>query len=391
MLPKKTNFKTSKNVCHLKCGAYRKINENKYRITTDGETVTTTKSIYEYCKSEKVSLVKSRSKDDVNLMNYYKEYKKNFEDFERKSGISFARGKYKIRDTAFYIWNLVRDQNFKFGESTIEEQDMIFQANRSGLRYKKKGVYKNMIELDINKQYSSILSSSNHSLPKGTPVKKIITQQQIDRYYKFPFGLYHCKIYGDLKGHLFMENKNNVYTHIEMQLAKELGFKIKLIKDEYLHYKEKFKACKLFGAYINLLMPHSKGNSSVKNLMNIIHGLFCKKNKKYVKTKDEKGYIPEFQIKTTKQVLDVDGVTLKEIETYETRIFKYNACRIGPFITAIGRCQMTRALQNHRKNVVYIHTDGFIAKKTKQLLIDFPHSKQIGKFKHVKHHLLKEI
>ena len=400
MSPKKINYETSKDVSRFKFGVCEKVtqkNQILHETCIDGKTIQKT-SKKEHCELIKTEASLEKMCGENDLIKFYNDHEKEMEQFQKITGFDFARGNYKIKNMSFYIWNLMRDQKFTFDGCNQEEEIWTQNSKRCGIQYKKLGKYKHkVVHYDINKYYTSILMSRNTILPKGSPIKRKISQNDVDKYNNFYYGLYKCKIIppkGELlENYSFYENKNNMYTHFELKLAKKLGFKIKLLSNEFLHYKDKFKASTLFNNFFNRLLPHSK-NIMVKRVMNTLWGLLGSKNriKKDVDLKKQTATCKDIDVEKNSfliqdHVLSSD-YTFKRVEMTneienqnKERLFKYNACRVTPFITAIGRCKMTNVLQKYVNDVVWIHTDGFIAKCSKGLIEDLKDSKKIGEFK----------
>lgn len=107
---------------------------------------------------------------------------------------------------------------------------------------------------------------------KQGEIKYILTSELPEH---FQYGIYRCMIQ-KITTRLFRYNKNNYYTHFDLERAKELGLKIEMIEDgenNFLHYDR----CKLilgrqlFGKFIDKLYPlKEQGIDGAKDIMNCL-------------------------------------------------------------------------------------------------------------------------
>ena len=378
MLPKKKTYKSSTNYNKKTFGVYHyNRNDKQYHITVDGKNISRARTLEGYgC------LYILKPSKNSNITEEYNKRMNEFIKFKAITGFNYKRCNYNDTEMCLYIFNFYRPQDIEFGKTSELEEEWIYKASRGGIRYSKDGKYRNYVKLDLNKKYTSVLCSTYFSIPLGTPETRSITQDQLNKYHKFNYGLYNIEISKN-DDVFFKYNKNNIYTHFELKQAKELGLKLKLLDNNYLYYKEKIKSIKLFGKYFHRLLPHSKSQDLVKLIMNKLWGIFQTKLRKKVNTKEVVCIDDRENEETPTYKLAPDGYTILSLTKFEEekKYFKYYACRIAPFLTAYVRTYMTNLINEYKEHVIYSHTDSLIIKNHKNILNKFEISDELGKWK----------
>jgi hypothetical protein len=253
------------------------------------------------------------------------------------------------------------------------------KANRGGLIFAipyKGECYK----YDFNSRYPSIMCST-----KCIPMKKgnftTITQAEMDKKVanKFTpkYGIYSCKIYKSNTRYdvLFGFNKNNQYTHEDIELAIFLNLRIEVIEKEnnaYIYDKDSLIPMnKIFDRYIQYCYELKKQKAPyAKKFLSELWGTLCEKTKHYRIITENADPI-EIDV-------NYDPVSFKRLDDSRIRVeyddngkvFVYDWARLGTFLTSMARSKMARFLHRRIDDVVYCHTDGFFLKNELQTDIE---------------------
>jgi hypothetical protein len=276
-------------------------------ISIDKENTINKPKIFKIPKNSKKQLSLFRgSKDDIENIDedkyFYVRCPKEFEnltlDEAQDKYINDAKEFYEITKfidiTKFnFINECILYYFYKFTKTipnpskldTFEEH-WINDTYLGGLIYFSNQPKNIVYDYDIDTFYGSILINPHSMFPinEGT-FKKI---DELPKYIKY--GIYRCNITlnNTEQRKLFRINKNNKYTHLDLQVARDLNLNIELIKDnEYncLEYspKDLWNGSLIFKSYIKYFIysKHLK-NSFSKIFINNLIGILCqKKYKKY--------------------------------------------------------------------------------------------------------------
>lgn len=373
--------KPKPNIYKKKYLLYKKLGNDKYYYTNDGINLnSTSKIICNYNYNNCVFKIKEKIDKKEEILNIWKRDVNEFQFFKHISGLDFQKWNYSIKDMALYLFNKYNNNNIEFKETTSKEEKYLYNLRRGGLRYSLDGIYNNYAELDINSFYPHILISKL-KVPIGAPIEREITQEQIDKYKNFVYGLYNVKIEAEnINKKLFIVNRSNIYTHKDLEIAKLLGYKITLISNKYFFYKNKVPLINVFRKYFGRIYKYKKSSPLAKKLLNIIWGLFGTLNKKDVFCKNQITELTDENLLEFIPKFDKNENLIKYTQT-EKKIFKYNACRLSCFIPSLARFKLFEKIKNVSEHIVYIHTDGFIIKNDENLLKKFEISDELGKFK----------
>lgn len=280
-----------------------------------------------------------------------------------------------IKDTALSL--------FSFYNSIIEtenvfdvEKDWILNCYRAGIRLCKEyegPAYK----YDYCSRYSSLMMGK-YSFPvkKGEFLKLINFDEWKNENGKqyFKFGIYRCKISGNIDSALFRRNNLNYYTHIDLDLAYNLGYKIELKNDgfNFLYYSPDkcVSGERLFKQYVELLFGLKKENITyAKSLLNILWGALCEKatfKSKSINTEKIEDVEDDNIMDEDEHIVDINQYNDNEIGIEYCKYnsyFKTNYARISPFLTALARRELTKFITKHNietKDIYWIHTDSII-------------------------------
>ena len=229
-------------------------------------------------------------------------------------------------------------------------------------------------EADVNSFYPWLLSSSsNFPIRKGT-FEKISNQEFVDLTY-FKFGIYQCKITPSSDANinrLFKFNPKNYYTHHDMKRAKELGLQMEMIQSDnpnFLFYppetRIRYDMC--FKTYFKCMyelksqIEDLEVKKTVKIMSNCVWGALCEKKLRKAKIGSEKMIDTDEPIKLLRTTKVKDGED--ELEYYiKNDTFRTPYCRIGVFLTALGRSTISQVMNDRIDQIVRCNTDGFVSK-----------------------------
>ena len=194
--------------------------------------------------------------------------------------------------------------------------------------------------------------------------KKLTNEEFINLEF-YQYGIYRCNISGNNKQ--FRKNRLNYYTHIDLNEAKRLNLKVKLIVDSesnFLYYSRDklLTGTELFGQYVNHLYELKKKQIKLsKMLLNILWGKLCQTKIKKNIVNNEKMIIIDDEIKSIMPYNNSDNI---RINTYKkSDQFVSGWARIAPFIMSKGREKIAKIIDTFgNDNIVRCHTDGIISK-----------------------------
>ena len=218
---------------------------------------------------------------------------------------------------------------------------------------------KDLYKFDFVSMYPSIMQSAHFSIPLKKGEFSIINT--VPKY--FGYGIYRCEIlYNTPCGwKLFKQNKDNYYTHIDLNRAIQLGLKIKLILDgKYNSLFYSRDSCiagnKLFKTYVDFCFDmKKKGCKPVKEILNCLWGILCKTSSKSKYFKGDINLKNHEEIQSLNMYDDSVHVTLKN----KNKPFCDNLGRMKPFLLAKGRWMISKEMEKNIDSVVRMHTDGF--------------------------------
>ena len=240
-------------------------------------------------------------------------------------------------------------------------------------------------EYDMNMAYQSSMINNIFKIPLCKPEYEIFDQSKYigrDNNQYYPYGLYKAIIHKS--NHIeidtfFTFRDNNKYTHIDLNLARDLGLKIEHIINgnecncALYHDKQRYVIGQhLFENYINLISSSLENTKTLiesknylKKFRNLLHGLLCEKNKNVALPVDG---CTKFEFENN----DVEGITTHgEDETYKVvytpqiQPFKHNYARLLPFLTSAVRARMSKIIKENVKfdNLIRSHTDSIFVKQ----------------------------
>lgn len=253
---------------------------------------------------------------------------------------------------------------------------------------------------DVVSMYPTILRYTSFGIPIKKGTFKTITQEELDKMKFFEYGIYHCDI-ENTNTKLFLTNPKKYYTHFDLMTAKELGFKIQMIQDDksnVLLYpgETRISGSHMFSKYTDFLFPLKQSKNEElsklsKNLLNVIWGKLCEKNKfKLFYDVNKNG---DKEIPSDHEIYSISKNENNIIVKHgpKNKIFETNFARLEPFILARGRRMISKIMEPHIDEIVRVHTDGFFSKtrlnfkKTSQSLDSVKIGTNFGDLKEVYH------
>lgn len=265
------------------------------------------------------------------------------------------------------------------------EAQWILGCNRAGHSFVEKGYTGEGHKADMVSMYSFIMNSTI-TLPFKKGEFKTITNDDIKEFFRY--GIYRAEVSNyDYK--LFRPNKNNYYTHFDMNIARKHGFTIKLIQDgqpNFLYYAPQcnIRAMELFRPFITMLFDIKSNHKDVfyaKKIMNILWGALCQrrvdKSLWIDPTDSAKEHILDFEHDIINFGTHANGKIKIDCAHYDKQ-FETDFARISPFITGRGRQLISDIIATDKDNIVRCVTDGIIS-KTK---LDLEYGKDMGMMKY---------
>ena len=245
-----------------------------------------------------------------------------------------------------------------------EEANMLNLSFQGGLLFSKNSYSGYGICYDINSYYPSLMINKNFQFPVECYERIYYSKNEFNRLSYYQYGLYRAKIIGN--DILFKINPMNIYTHYDLNVAKELGLKIEINTDEefnfYYYSKEKLvKGLDVFGAFVKKLYELKLKNKTVKRYLNCLYGSLSAKSKysKIINENDSFEVDSNFKINS---VDNINGENMKINYTDKNKLFKTNEARVL-FITAFARYRLFKMIKEYKHNICRIHTDSIILDK----------------------------
>jgi hypothetical protein len=137
--------------------------------------------------------------------------------------------------------------------------------------------------------------------------------------------------------------------------ALELNYDVQLVidgKPNAMLYPKCVNAHLLFGDYISNLFPLKKKNPLVKSMLNMLWGALCQRTKSFNSNNDK--HEKDFADLEDDDIYPRgDNMVIKTVQGYV-----HPHARVGYFLTAYGRCKMSKIVEPIKDTVFRIHTDG---------------------------------
>ena len=334
--------------------------EKKHYLKDRYESFNEELSPYIMVKHEIIKDIDDTTKN-LNLEQSYFELIKIADNLKKESNglLNF----YKLGSFSKMIMGLFEQMNKTYFSEPLTALEELWnkESNMWALRYSSD--YEGSAEhYDARSEYISMMIRHNFYFPIKQGKFETISDEEFRKSKSTRYGIYRCHI--EYKPNLFFNyNVTNKYTHIDINRAFELGLKVTLIEDgnyNYLNYQNCLVSGKeiFYDTIMKVFDLKEKGIKGAKFLTVSFWGGLCAKNIKswLVDTQKEDPIIYDHY-----EITEID----KQKNGYrftaqtETRYYKTNWARIGPFLTSRVRCEISRLAQPYYNNIKHLHTDGF--------------------------------
>lgn len=302
--------------------------------------------------------------------NKFKPLKEQHEAFVTKADILKKETDGKINmyktggdaKTAIQLFYDLNDQT-QPEKITFEEWEKLENCYNGALIYAKETDIFTGYKYDICSEYPGIMRNQSMQFPMRKGKFKTITNLNYQCSF-YSFGLYNAKVH-NTDPRLFVQNKGNWYTHIDLNRAKELNYKIELIEVEnnFLSYEGcLINGAKLFRKFVDYLFAFKqKGIKEAKDILNALWGALTEANHISLKTEPHK----VTEIYDDREIFSICP-SGNDMKSYRLKLiakgnqYETNYARIKPFLTAKGRCIISKIVEKNLNSCVRIHTDGII-------------------------------
>jgi hypothetical protein len=258
----------------------------------------------------------------------------------------------------------------------ILQDEAEFISNASFASMISADVYKGPgYKYDVTSMYPSILASVNFLIPLKRGQFQIMSQQDFDKLEYYSQGIFRCKVNESdhklINKYQFRFNSKNYYTQVDLTKAKELGLKVDLIMDgqpNYLMYDRNdcINGSQLFKPYVELLFKLKKqGVTGAKELLNVLWGKLTQKDiLNVIINEDEEDEVVEIHNdKTVTKITPLSDTRTMVHFVRDNGYYMTPYARLGPFLLAKGRYNITKIMKPFINQIHRVHTDGFICEK----------------------------
>jgi len=269
------------------------------------------------------------------------------------------------------------------------EAEALIDATHGGLIYHEKYEGK-AYEADVNSMYPHYMSSKSFIFPVRRGEMKYLTAEQFKELKYYSYGLYRVKITGESKRFLF--SARPWHTHYDLQSAKAQKLNIELIVDDkpnflsYEGYDKRISGFTAFDKYVKYMYNTVRQNTETKEgdryakfCLSQLWGSLSAKNRRKLWVGDEKVVIDETD--DIQYVRPISNGTIEVKVLPKESAYMTNFARIAPFLTSYCRWKIAMILEPLDKDIVRIHTDGFI---TKAPITGLDFGTELGQFKRIK-------
>lgn len=292
----------------------------------------------------------------------------------------YKSGRFSKTALEFYFTEYFNKYDIELDHISYEEAIIIQKASIGPLLISKKCLNIKAWSYDFKSCYPSIMRDSKMLFPIKEGKWVFLNKDEFNNLKFYQYGIYNVKILkseDNSINQLFKFNNDNWYTHIDLNLAKDLGLELIIKqknKQNFLYYKRDslISGKDLFGEYINFMFKlKQKDIPGGKELIKCLWGALCKANIARVKfnindelvLKHNKDYDTIVPINNNEYIADIYN---------KAQYFDYDLARIKPFLLAKGRFKLSKAIYPVKENILYSHTDSLIVdidiSKNKQLL-----------------------
>lgn len=274
---------------------------------------------------------------------------------------------YKTETTNFTALNFFDRYASNLDSEVIEQDEAIWINDATqGALIECQSYTGKAYKYDVISHYPSIQKDPHMLFPIKRGNYHTFTQEEFQKLPFYQYGIYICNVEG--KHRFFKRNKNNKYTHIDLNYMKTLGIKFTIDHEcspnALIYTRDKLiEGHNLFGKYIDYVGKlKMKGVAGAKNILNQLWGSLCQSElKKIIITDDEEKEFPDDCTPVECYPLSDTKYMCKYVQN--EKYFSTNFARIKPFLIAKGRMKIINIILPHIDFVKRVHTDGFITSK----------------------------
>lgn len=259
---------------------------------------------------------------------------------------------------------------------------------QGGVMMAKEGIYEGeLFEYDFNSFYANLMLNMNFPMKVGVDSTVKLSEVLKEEFVRY--GIYNVKI-DTSKTFYLRQDVDNMYTHYDVMLAKELNLKI-----ESIDGSDNVKAClyppearelgqRIFQRTIDEFYALKLQKLPlIKFMLNSLWGALCEKAVQSIFFNVNDGFeLPSGASIESIQPVNIETEEFRVKYAKNGKLFKTDYARIGKFLTANGRVKLYHLLKGRENSIIRIHTDGFISTKRFPDLDKQNKNKSHGKVKH---------
>ena len=276
--------------------------------------------------------------------------------------------------------------HIKFDALPLMEQLFLHYSYIGAIMTAKTDYVGQCYKYDIRSFYGYIMSSHKNQYPFKSGAFIQLSKDDFESLEFYKFGVYRCSISGECKHFVF--NKNNYYTHVDLEIAKRYNLKIDIIIDGQPNFLYYDKSCLTSGYHlfkplitqlynIKMKFPECK---TIKTLLTLVSGLLGERVKKTnIVSIDEDLDVSNYENLVVVPTGKDDKIKYVGIDISD-KIFKHDYARCSPFINSYSRREVLNQIGSENlKNIVRIQTDGWMLSEKPK--VDYVFGENMGEIK----------
>lgn len=352
--------------------------DKMYEVYDGNTTKTCTYRELKKLKSKHVS--KFCNDKETNLEEEYNEWMSLINEY-KGTNIKWRRS----ADPGMHAINYFVNNSYgsKPAHEIDHEEAQMYLHNNGGIMGCINGTYIDVYYYDVNSRYASIMASGR-SFPISKGDIKHYTWDEFVKLEFFRYGIYNVQLdFSKYKQKIkiLRANRDNMYTHVDLKIAKEEG--IIFIKQDtitcmiYESWNRETGTHMFKNTIDYLYMLKKQGLKDSKKILTLFWGSLTAPYKIYQKKLDifnaSETALPENSeiVTMTPHNLENNMYIVKYRLKHES-YFKTNYARIGKFLTSFAREEMYKIIKDNRSEVIRVHTDGlYITKKLKLKISEY--------------------
>ena len=323
----------------------------------------------EITEQEKIDILKKPYSCDFILVKYdgkniEKDYKDYIDEIERIKILTngkinmYQTGTYS--NTAICLFNSMN----KIKSIAVNKYEIPFLENGGGVRYAKAYVGK-AYKYDICSCYPAIMKSKTFKVPINKGTLTSISTETINKKRYLQYGIYNVSITCDdrLK---FTTQSSNMYSHIEVNYAKQLNLTIESIGEHLIFNSDDLvTGYSIFNEFVTYMFDMKKKDKVFKKILNTLWGGLTAKSGGIRTVNMLYSEIDTRQNQILKMSPINDNNNMCEVTIkYPVLFYKSNYARLNAFILGTARVNMHKTFDKiGYDTVLFSHTDSIITNK----------------------------